>query len=363
MSPRGTPVRTLLLPLFQEALEGLFHLETLLLRLRNVLVLNHRGELLDVMGYAGVPIPGAPIEDVSEAYWRVRAALPEGTEEFADGALEEYPPTANVLLLAGPCDGGRVMHLTTLDVAEADLTLLTESADALDRAAGPRPGPEFEALTEALGELGRVPYYSWMPSGDEGTIARWVRRALSAVLYSPFEGPHGAADHETLSNVLRYAEGREYVEVDEDEEQAAERVLASMMRAALDDLAVEDEVEATTRPRTAHEHDQHGRRRRMTTEELTFDEQDELVVLLSTGFGRCPRTNSRPPSESSTGPTSSKSRMPSASSPAEPSAPAIGISRHEGAPAARSAARAELVSVCRVGPSDDLFLLGDHHGH
>lgn len=34
------------------------------------------------------------------------------------------------------------------------------------------------------------------------------------------------------TNVLRYAEGCESVEVDQDEEQAAERALVSMMRAA-----------------------------------------------------------------------------------------------------------------------------------
>jgi hypothetical protein len=104
----------------------------------------------------------------------VRDALPEGTEEFADGMVEKYPPTPNVLLLMGP-DGGNVVHLTTIEVAEADLALFAEFAEALDRAAGPRPGPEFEALTEALGEIGRVPYYPWMPEGDEAIVARWVR--------------------------------------------------------------------------------------------------------------------------------------------------------------------------------------------
>ncbi|MCZ1012109.1 hypothetical protein [Streptomyces lydicus] len=226
------PARTLLLPLVQDALAGLFQLAGLLLRLRNVLVLAPDGELVDVMGLEGVPIPGAPIEDVEEAYWRVRNALPEGTREFVGGMVEEYPPTPNVLLLTGP-DGGHVVHLTTLEVAEADLALLAAFADALDRAAGLRPGPEFEALTEALGELGRVPHYSWMPEGDEAAVARWVRQTLSPVLHSPFEGPLGAADHETLSNVLRYAAGWESVEVDEDEEAAAERVMWSMVRAAL----------------------------------------------------------------------------------------------------------------------------------
>ncbi|MFF5019555.1 hypothetical protein [Streptomyces sp. NPDC001165] len=230
--PRLTPTRTLLLPLPQDALAGLFELAGLLLRLRNVLVLDHDGELMDVMGLEGVPIPGAPIEDVEDAYYRVRDALPEGTQEFAEGMVEEYPPTPNVLLLIGP-DGGNVVHLTTIEVAEADLALLAEFADALDRAAGPRPGPEFEALTQALGEIGRVPYYSWMPEGDEATVAGWVRQSLSLVLHSPFEGPRGAADHETLSNVLRYAEGWGSVEVDQEEEDAADRVAWSMVRAAL----------------------------------------------------------------------------------------------------------------------------------
>lgn len=229
---RLTPTRTLLLPLPQDALGGIFELAGLLLRLRNVLVLDHNGELMDVKGLEGVPIPGAPIEDVEDAYYRVRYALPEGTEEFADGMMEEYPPTPNVLLLIGP-DGGNAVHLTTIEVAEADLALLADFVDALDRAAGPRPGPEFEALTQSLREIGRVPYYSWMPKGDEASVARWVRQALSPVLQSPFEGPHGAADHETLSNVLRYAEGWESVEVDEDEERVADRVAFSMVCAAL----------------------------------------------------------------------------------------------------------------------------------
>ncbi|MEU6461557.1 hypothetical protein [Streptomyces sp. NPDC046976] len=231
-APRPTPDRTLLLPLPQDALAGLFELDGLLLRLGNVLVLDQDGEMTDVMGLAGVPIPGAPIEDVADAYFRVRDALPEGTEEFAAGMVEEYPPMSKALLLIGP-DGGRVVHLTAIEVAEADLALLAEFADALDRAAGPRPGPEFEALKEALGEIGRVPYYPWMPEGDEATVAHWVRQALSPVLQSPFEGPRGAADHETLANVLRYAEGRESVELDQDEEDAAERVAWRMVRTAL----------------------------------------------------------------------------------------------------------------------------------
>ncbi|MGP4048980.1 hypothetical protein [Streptomyces sp. 2A115] len=230
LPPRLTPTRTLLLPLVQEALADLYELDWLLLRLRKEMVLDHEGVLMGFRDSGGVPIPGAPIEDVFEAYWQVRGALPEGTKELVDGT-EEYPP--NMLLLVGP-DGGDTGHLAAVEVAEADLALLAAFADALDRAAGPRPGPEFEALTEALGELGRVPYYPWMPEGDEATIAGWVRRALSPILISPFEGPHGADDHETLSGVLRYAEdlGWESVCVNPDEAEAAERVMWNVARAA-----------------------------------------------------------------------------------------------------------------------------------
>ncbi|WP_220505534.1 hypothetical protein [Microbispora sp. H10830] len=224
-----SPTRTLLLPLVQDALAGLYQLDTLLLRLRNVLVLDHEEGPILVPDAEGVRIPSAPIEDVSEAYWRVLDALPEGTEELVDGT-EEYPP--NMLLLLSS-DGGAVVHLTAIEVAESDLALLAAFADALDRAAGPRPGMEFEALTEALGELGREPYYQWMPEGDKPTVARWVRRALSPILRSPFEGLHGAADHETLSKLLRHAEGCDSVIVDQDEEEAAERAMLSMLRAAL----------------------------------------------------------------------------------------------------------------------------------
>lgn len=227
-----TSTRTLLLPLVQDALPGLYELADLLLRLRMDVVLDHAGELMGYRDSGGVPIPGAPIEDVEEAYYRVRDTLPQGTEEFADGMVDEIlPPTPNVPLLIGP-DGGNVVHLTSIEVAEADLALLAKFTAALDHAAGPRPSPKFEALTEALGEIGRVPYYPWMPKGDEATVANWVRQALSTVLHSPFEGPGGAADRETLSNVLRYAAGWESVEVDQDEEEAAERALVSMMRAA-----------------------------------------------------------------------------------------------------------------------------------
>ncbi|WP_411099006.1 hypothetical protein [Streptomyces sp. x-45] len=230
LPPHPSPTRTMLLPLVPDALRSLYELDGLLLRLRMDMVLNHEGDLVGYRDNGGVPIPGAPIEDVTEAYWQVRNALPEGTEELVDGT-EEYPP--NMLLLVGP-DGGNVMHLASIEVAEADLALLTTFADALDRAARPRPGSKFQALREALGELGRVPYYSWMPKGDEAVVADWVRQALSPVLVSPFDGPHGPDDYETLSGVLRYAEGLgwESVEVNQDEEEAAERASFNMMRAA-----------------------------------------------------------------------------------------------------------------------------------
>ncbi|MGW0980352.1 hypothetical protein ACWD33_05875 [Streptomyces xiamenensis] len=230
LPPSLTPARTLLLPLVPDALAGLYELDWLLLRLRMDMVLNHEGELIGFRDSEVVPVPGAPIEDVFEAYWRVRDALPGGTDELVDGT-EEYLP--NVLLLKGP-EGENVAHLATIEVADADLALLAAFAEALDRAAGPRPGPEFESLTEALGELGRVPYYPWMPEGDEAAVARWTRQALSPVLHPPFEGPHGADDYETLSGVLRYAEGLGWdsVDLNQDEEEAADRVIVSMMRAA-----------------------------------------------------------------------------------------------------------------------------------
>lgn len=227
---RLSPTRTLLLPLVPEALAGLYELDGLLLRLRMDMVLNHEGVLMGYRESGGVPIPGAPIEDVTDAYWQVRNALPEGTEELVDGT-EEYPP--NMLLLVGP-DGGNVTHLAAIEVAEADLALLAAFAEALDHAASPRPDSDFQALKEALSELGRVPYYLRMPEGDEVIVADWVRQALSPVLISPFGGPRGADDHETLSGVLRYAEGLgwESIDVNQDEEEAAVRALGSMMRAA-----------------------------------------------------------------------------------------------------------------------------------
>ncbi|MGX1975841.1 hypothetical protein [Streptomyces kronopolitis] len=226
--PRLTPTCTLLLPLVQEALPCLYEVAGLLLRLRMDTVLDHEGELMGYRDSGSVPTPGAPIEDVEDAYYRVRDALPEGTEEFADGMVDEIlPPTSNVLLI-GP-DGGNVVHLTTVEVAEADLALLAEFADVLDRAAGPRPGPEFEALTEALGEIGRVPYYPWMPEGTRPPSPAGRGRRCERSYTRP---SGGAADYETLSNVLRYAEGWESVEVNQDEEQAAERALVSMIRAA-----------------------------------------------------------------------------------------------------------------------------------
>lgn len=230
LPPSLIPARTLLLPLVPDALADLYELDWLLVRLRMDMVLDHEGELIGFRDSEVVPVPDVPIEDVFEAYWRVRDALPEGTEELVN-RTEEYPP--NVLLLKGP-EGENVVHLTTIEVAEADLALLAAFADALDRAAGPRPGPEFESLTEALGELGRVPYHPGMPEGDEAAVARWMRQALSPVLHSPFEGPHGADDYDTLSGVLRYAEGLGWdsIDLNQDEQEAADRVIVSMMRAA-----------------------------------------------------------------------------------------------------------------------------------
>ncbi|WP_208802113.1 hypothetical protein [Microbispora triticiradicis] len=57
--------------------------------------------------------------------------------------------------------------------------------------------------------------------------------ALSPILRSPFEGPHGAADHEMLFKLLWHAEGCDSVIVDQDEEEAAERAILSMVRAAV----------------------------------------------------------------------------------------------------------------------------------
>ncbi|WP_405929768.1 hypothetical protein OG554_35320 [Streptomyces griseus] len=273
----------ILLPLVAEALAGFFELDGLLLRLRAEMVLDHEGVLAGYREPRHVPVPGAPIEDVTEAYWRVRDALPEGTEEFADGHMEEYPPTPNVLLLTGPYGGGNVVHLTTFEVADADLTLLTDFGDALDRATGLRPGSEYAALTKRLGEIGRMPYYPWMPEGDAATVARWARRALSTVLHSPFGGPRGEADLETLTNVLRYAEGWESVEVDEDEERAAERALMSVLHAALD-----DEEGGVTLRGSVHEQQDHPRVGHLATEELSFDEQEQLVVTLSTSLEAMP---------------------------------------------------------------------------
>ncbi|WP_327698587.1 hypothetical protein [Streptomyces sp. NBC_00459] len=100
--PSRIPTRTLLLPLVQDALPGLFEVDGLLLRLRMDMVLGHQGVLMGYRDSGGVSIPGAPIEDVEDAYYRVRDALPEGTEAFADGMVDEIlPPTPDALLLIG----------------------------------------------------------------------------------------------------------------------------------------------------------------------------------------------------------------------------------------------------------------------
>ncbi|MFD8938562.1 hypothetical protein ACFV0R_25485 [Streptomyces sp. NPDC059578] len=210
--------RTLLLPVAPDALDGLLELEDpLFLTLRNP---------LDPDAGA-VPVPGAPIEDVSAAYWRVLAALPAGTSELVDDGEGDLP---GVPLLVGP-DGRPVVHLAVVEVADTDIALLTAFADALDQAAGPDPGPAFETLAEALGELAQEPDYLW-PEGDAATVAGWARQALSPVLHSPFEGPRGAADHALLSAVLRRAGGGDRVALDQVEAEAVGRVMASMVYAA-----------------------------------------------------------------------------------------------------------------------------------
>lgn len=73
-------------------------------------------------------------------------------------------------------------------------------------AAGPHPGPEFEARTEALREVGRAPYYPWMPEGDEATVARWVRAALSTVLHSPSTRPSRARADAAAEERVRLSE-------------------------------------------------------------------------------------------------------------------------------------------------------------
>jgi len=179
-----------------------------------------------------VPIPGAPIHDVVEAYWRVLDALPEGTEDLVEEKEEHLP---NEPMLRDPA-GGDVGHLVAIEVAEGDIALLAAFADALDRAADPRPGPQFEALAGALDELGRQRSNRGMPPGDRATVALWVRRALSPILQSPFEGPRGAADYEILSEVLRRVHqdiGVDLDVVEEDEERAIGRVRLIMADAAL----------------------------------------------------------------------------------------------------------------------------------
>ncbi|GAA2989743.1 hypothetical protein GCM10020227_68170 [Streptomyces flavovirens] len=113
---------------------------------------------------------------------RVRDALPEGTEAFADGMVDEIlPPTPNVLLLVGP-DGGDVVHLTTIEVAEADLALLAEFADALDRAAGP---PSRPGVRRAHGGAARNRASALLPVDARG--GRGHRRPLGAA--STVDGP------------------------------------------------------------------------------------------------------------------------------------------------------------------------------
>ncbi|MEU8720422.1 hypothetical protein [Streptomyces sp. AgN23] len=127
-------------------------------------------------------------------------------------------------------------YVAKAEVTEADLALLGAFSGALGHAADPRPGPEYEPLTEALAKIGRECDYQWVPDGDPATIADWARRALSPVLYSPFEGRHGAADHELLSGLLRIAgDWENYIKVDQDDEAAVGRIEVHMLHAALGD--------------------------------------------------------------------------------------------------------------------------------
>lgn len=213
-------VRTLLMPITQGSLAGLYELDSLLVSLRKAWAPDGHG----------VPVPGAPIEDVFDTYFEMLDRLPEGTEALVDGS-DEYMPYLPLLLAP---DGGDVGYVAAVEVAEADLALFAAFADALDHAAGSHPGLEFDALKEALREFGRNPRgYQWLPEGDEATVARWARQSLAPVLHSPFEGPHGAADREVLSAILRYAEGQASVQLDQEEEAAVSRVMFSMTCAAI----------------------------------------------------------------------------------------------------------------------------------
>ncbi|MER6913994.1 hypothetical protein ABT354_20165 [Streptomyces sp. NPDC000594] len=243
------PTRTLLLPIVTDALACLYELDMPLLVLQpnvladleeshgvvhalspSLLPLVRRITALAPEGGA-VPVPGAPVGAVHEAYWRVRNALPAGTEELVDGEEDELP---DALMLLDPA-GEPAMQLAVIEVGEADLALLGAFADALDRAAGPDPGPQFAALARALREIGRAHPYEWWPRGGAATVALWMRRALSPVLVSPFEGPGGAATHEMLSAILRHAGHRASVELDQDEEAAVGRVGLRMLFAAIGD--------------------------------------------------------------------------------------------------------------------------------
>ncbi|MEU0687522.1 hypothetical protein [Streptomyces uncialis] len=144
--------RALLLPVVPDVLNGLLELE-------DPLFLTLRNPLDPATGC--VPAPGAPIADISAAYSRVLEALPAGTPELVGEAEDDLP---GVRMLVGP-DGRPVVHLTTIEVADADIALLAASADALDHAARPDPGPAPAALAEALGEHAQEPDCLW-PEGD-----------------------------------------------------------------------------------------------------------------------------------------------------------------------------------------------------
>ncbi|MEU6587690.1 hypothetical protein ABZ923_00365 [Streptomyces sp. NPDC046881] len=138
---------------------------------------------------------------------------------MADGKIEELPL---VPLLRGTDDGDGG-YLATVEVADADLALLAAFPIALDRVAGSRPGLE-ETLTERLGgKRAGAPLPANAQCGTRPSHTgrgRPCRRPCTR----PSRGLRGASDHEMLSKVLRHAEGRTAVGLNEDEA-AAHRVM------------------------------------------------------------------------------------------------------------------------------------------
>jgi hypothetical protein len=208
-----TPTRVLPLPFVpdSQALEGLFRIPPALF------------VALGPSCERQVPVPGVSMEDVREAYWRVIDALPDGTEDLVEGEAEELP-TAPILI--GP--DGSIAQLAAVEVRESDLALLAAFADALDCAAGPRPGPQFGPLRQLLDDLGREGYGPWMPQGDAAAVAHWMRNALSLFLHPPFYGPEGEAAYELLTGVLRHFGPGSLVKLDGEEEILVDSVMARM---------------------------------------------------------------------------------------------------------------------------------------